>query len=120
MAYNYNYTPNYFGQPVVPVVPQVQQSAPTPQQSNGLIWIQGESAAKSYLVAPGNTVLLMDSEAQKFYIKSADASGMPQPLRVFEYKEVSGGTAPQVDMGKYVTREELEKALAELKGEHHE
>ena len=119
MAYNYNYTPNYFGQPVVPVVPQVQQQAPA-QQSNGLIWIQGEAAAKSYLVAPGNTVLLMDSEAQKFYIKSADASGMPQPLRVFEYKEVSSGSAPQVDMGKYVTRDEVEKMIAELKGDHHE
>lgn len=115
MPYN-NYIPNYFQQPVYP---QVQPQAPG-QQSNGLVWVQGESGAKSYLVAAGNTVLLMDSEAQRFYIKSADNSGMPQPLRIFEYKEISSGTTPQVDMGKYVTKEELDKIIADLKGDHHD
>ena len=31
--------------------------------------------------------MLMDSESQCFYLKSADASGMPLPLRVFDYTE---------------------------------
>lgn len=39
------------------------------------------------MVAAGNTVLLMDSENQTFYLKSADPSGMPLPLRIFDYKE---------------------------------
>lgn len=83
-------------------------SAPPP--SSGLIWVQGENGAKSYLVSANNTVLLMDSEAERFYIKSVDASGMPRPLRIFEYKEV-GVSAP----AEYVTKAEFEKALAELK-----
>lgn len=78
--------------------------------SNGLIWVQGETGAKSYIVAPNATVLLMDSEQQRFYIKSADSSGMPLPLRVFEYKEIT----EQAD-DKYITREEVEKMLADLK-----
>lgn len=94
----------------------MQTPAPSATAANsGLVWVQGESGAKSYLVAPNNTVLLMDSETQKFYIKSADASGMPLPLRVFDYKEV--GAAEPIDPGKYVTREELEKRFAELKAE---
>ena len=94
MAYNnyfpMSYQPMYY-QPQYqpPQVQQTQQAAPTQQQSNGLIWVQGEGGAKSYLVAPNTTVMLMDSETQRFFLKSADASGMPLPLRTFEYKEVA-------------------------------
>ena len=54
------------------------------QQSNPIIWVQGEAGARAYLVAPGNTVQLWDSEAQTIYLKSADASGMPS-MRVLDY-----------------------------------
>lgn len=50
--------------------PQQQQTA---QQTAPIIWVQGEEAAKSYLCAPGNSVLLMDSEKSSFYIKTVDA-----------------------------------------------
>lgn len=70
----YNYFPNY--QPF-------QQNYNQPQQ-NGIIWVQGESGAKSYLVAPNQTVQLWDSESQTIYLKSADASGMPS-IRILDY-----------------------------------
>ena len=62
------------------------------QDTNGLIWVQGEAGAKSWYIAPGSTVLLMDSEAQRFYLKSADMNGVPA-MRTFEYTEV--GIQPQ-------------------------
>lgn len=96
-------TPGY-AQPTISTNPS--------NSNNGLVWVQGEGGAKSYLVAPNTTVLLMDSESQKFYIKSADNSGMPMPLRTFEYKEV--GAAEQIPVDKYVTKEELDRRLAEL------
>ena len=70
-------------------VPQIQQNAPqqAQPQNNGIIWVQGEQAAKGYPVAPNQSVLLMDSEQSAFYIKSADNAGMPQPLRIFDYSE---------------------------------
>lgn len=81
MAYNNYYPASYQAMQYYPQVPQVQQ----PQQNNtGLIWVQGEGAAKSYLVAPGNTVALFDNESQTIYIKSADASGMPS-MRILDY-----------------------------------
>ena len=105
------------------------QTAPTPTQpmaqqgNNGLIWVQGEAGAKSYLVAPGNTVMLMDSEGERFYLKSADASGMPMPLRIFEYKERTETTsqsfsanvaAQNVNFDNFVTREEFERRMASM------
>jgi len=94
-----------------------QYQQPAQQNSSGLLWVQGEAGAKSFLVGPGQSVLLMDSEGLRFYLKSADASGMPMPLRVFEYAEVTGQvSAPQpTEPGhEYVTREEFETRLAQL------
>ena len=90
---------------------------PTAQQgNNGLIWVQGEAGAKSYLVAPGNTVMLMDSEGERFYLKSADASGMPMPWRPFDYKERLNATTSDFSEldGKYITREEVERRMASM------
>lgn len=108
-----------FQQPTVPSTAQ-----PTPQNgNNGLIWVQGEAGAKSYIVAPGNTVMLMDSEGERFYLKSADASGMPMPLRIFEYKErtetQSQATGPivtsqNVNFDNFVTREEFEQRMSSM------
>lgn len=94
------------------MVPAQMTSAPQPPQTNqGLLWVQGEAGAKSYLVAPNTTVLLMDSEGSRFYLKSTDNAGMPS-LRVFEYSEVAQNavSAPNTEKinldGKYVTRDE--------------
>ncbi|WP_418254351.1 hypothetical protein [Gemmiger formicilis] len=86
------------------------------QQSAPIIWVQGEEAAKSYLCAPGNSVLLMDSEKSSFYIKAVDASGMPQPLRVFDYTERTAQKppekVPEAQVGNYVTRAEFDALAA--------
>ena len=96
-------------------VPQMQ-TVPQQQVNQGLLWVSGEVGAKSYLVAPNSTVLLMDSDAQRFYLKSADNAGMPN-LRIFEYTEVTNipqnaPQAPNLDENvlndKFVTREEYE------------
>lgn len=79
-----NYQTGY--QPQALPAMQSQASYPAPS-SNGINWVSGESGAKSWIVGRGESVLLMDSESQCFYLKSADASGMPLPLRVFDYTE---------------------------------
>lgn len=69
---------------------QPMQARPDP---GGLNWVQGEAGAKSWYITPGSTVLLMDSEAQRFYLKSADMNGLPA-MRTFEYNEI-GAAKPQ-------------------------
>jgi hypothetical protein len=120
--YNYGLpSPNY----QVPMqyqqqYPQIQQTiSNTPinqHTSSGIIWVQGEAGAKAYPVAPGNSLLLMDSESEVFYIKSTDASGVPMPLRIFNYTEIVQ-TQPhkdevvntELDTSQFVTRDELDE-----------
>lgn len=72
------------------------------QDSGGLTWVQGEAGAKSWFVAPGSTVLLMDSESMRFYLKSADMSGVPA-LRTFEYNEVGSNPNKQQEVTQAAT-----------------
>lgn len=95
---------------------QSMQQAQNQQSSNGIIWVQGEEGAKAYMVAPGNSVLLMDSENSAFYIKSSDNSGMPMPLRIFDYvernaKQQTQNIKPNVE---YVTRQEFDALSARI------
>ena len=137
--YNYNYNP--YNSPYYPqnngampdnltqlrnaqampqAQPQPMQVTPS-QPANSIIWVQGETGAKSYPVAPNTTVLLMDSESGRFYLKTADHSGMPLPLRTFEYTEVFANTpnsptnAPKndfsVELSNYVTFDQLTEIL---------
>jgi hypothetical protein len=106
-----NYQTGY--QPQALPAMQSQASYPAPS-SNGINWVSGESGAKSWIVGRGESVLLMDSESQCFYLKSADASGMPLPLRVFDYTERTQN-APQVSQSvlnqssdNFITRNEFE------------
>ena len=81
MAYNNGFPNSY--QSYYPQFYQPQQIQQN-QQSNGIIWVQGEAGAKSYLVAPNTTVQLWDSEDQIIYLKSADVSGMPS-MKILDY-----------------------------------
>ena len=105
--------------------PYQNQYAP---QHGGLIWVQGIEAAKSYPVSAGQSVLLMDSESNAFFIKTAYASGMPLPLRIFDYAERTVQNAPKtaqetrtepsIDLSAYVTRDELESRIAQIRTDY--
>jgi hypothetical protein len=102
-------------------MPQFQQF--TAPQNNGIQWVQGEEAAKSYYVQPSKSVLLMDSESKCFYIKSVDASGMPLPLRIFDYTErtqaaPASPTTNATPNNDYITREEFERRISEISSSH--
>lgn len=98
-------TPTYYPTAYSYNMPQPQPTA-QPQQDTALIWVQGEAGAKAYIVKPGSSVVLMDSEKDFFYIKTVDLSGMPN-LRVFEYKEI--GSKPEIPVGNFVAREEFDE-----------
>lgn len=101
---------------------QPQQYQPQ-QTQNGIVWVQGEAGAKAHPVGAGQSALLMDSESNVFYIKSSDVSGMPLPLRIFDYQERNTNASPTavqnstIDTSIYVTKEELEKRLEEITGQ---
>lgn len=77
-----------------------------------IIWVQGESGAKSYLVPPNSPpTLLLDSEANRFYIKSADSAGMPT-LKGFQFSELILEGSPEAEIAK--ARQETEGLKTEL------
>lgn len=115
MAYYQPYYQNSY-QNNYPQNPQLQ-NLQQPQQNNGIIWVQGEAGAKSYLVAPNTTVQLWDSESQTIYLKSADASGMPS-IKTLDYtiREKAEATQSHENILRvdYVTREEFEALKSKI------
>jgi len=110
----------YSAQPVQ--MPQSYGYSAAPQPQNDIHWVQGAAGAKAYNLDPGRSVLLMDSEANKFYIKSTDQSGMPLPLRSFRYteeaEEVDNNQSGngKCDMSQYLTKDDFKRMLEEYLG----
>lgn len=112
----YNNPYQQYNNPYQPYTPPVQNYQPV-QPDTSIIWVQGESGAKAYPVQNGKSVVLFDSESEHFFIKTADASGMPQPLRVFSYSETNENDmkAPAIDTSQFITRDEFEAAIEKLR-----
>ena len=118
MAYN-----NYFPAGYQPMYSMQSNAYPTqmgvgnnqPNTQSSLIWVQGEGAAKSYPVAPNQTVALWDSESQTVYLKSADGSGMPN-IRILDYTiRDNTSKSPEISpMGDFATKEDMEHLKEEL------
>lgn len=117
MAFNNGFPTGY--QPAQMYYSQPQQSVQMqqPQQNNnGIIWVQGEAGAKSYLVAPNTTVQLWDSESQTIYLKSADASGMPS-IKILDYTIRDSAPSTVTPVGSqinYATKEDIGALQGEL------
>ena len=119
MALFNNYPTAY--QPYYPInyQPQnsgVQTNAQPTAQANGIIWVQGEAGAKSYLVAPNTTVQLWDSESQTIYLKSADASGMPS-MKYIDYTIRDANPPVQTfsaEEHNYISKDELNAVKGQI------
>lgn len=132
MAYNFfpaGYQPQTYPQMYPQNTQQMtqQQSYPQPAQQNGIVWVQGIEGAKSHPVSAGQAVLLMDSEANCLYLKSADQTGMPS-LRIFDYTERTQtppdgqkldvtGFISKDELSHYATKDDVKSAILALKEE---
>ena len=76
---------------------------------NNMTWVQGEAGAKAFIVAPGNTMVLWDSEAQVIYIKEADMMGRPS-MQILDY---TIRNKPKDEME--VLKEEIENLKKQIK-----
>lgn len=94
---------NFFGG-----YPQPQQYQNYQQNNNVIVVpVQGEQGASIYPVAAGNTVLLMDFNLKKFWIKSTDINGLPAKFAAFDFKEEVKPIAQ--DTGNFVSRNEFDE-----------
>lgn len=81
------------------------------QNTNNLVVVPingGEATANAYPVASGNTVMLIDFEIGKFWLKS-NVNGIPQRLRPFSFREdVQDQQQVQQSAGQPISRVEFD------------
>lgn len=120
MQQYYNQPTNSYYNPNGPYTILPQTVSPIQQSQNTFAWIQGGIAtATNYPVAPGNTVVLIDSDNPLLFIKSADLSGKPQPMQTRylvteeEYNKLQNGNQNEMISKEYVTKEDFQKYISE-------
>lgn len=118
---------NNFQNPYLPYPPQFYNNPfpippAQPQDTLEVKFIQGGSnSAKAYPVMPGKSVLLMDSEESKFFLKTMEINGVPKPIREFKYEEIVEASPIDIPTAKeispeYVTKDDLNAALDKIIG----
>ena len=135
MAYG-NYAPfyrgGYFNPMQTPTMPQMadnqnqfaqpyqapMQTNPTPlpmqtQPTNDtMLFVLNENEASAYPVAPNNSVVLWDKNNKTFYIKTANAQGIPS-MQIYDFTErieklQNESTTHECSCGdKFATKEQL-------------
>ena len=95
-----------------PVMQTQPVQAPQPSIS-GPVYVNGEAGAKGFIIGANQTVMLIDADpdANTFWLKSADASGMPS-MRTFDYTERNAAKAAAAPTVDYVTHKELDALAA--------
>lgn len=84
------------------------------QQAQNIQYVNGKQSAESYQLPANSSVVLMDSNCARFYLKKTDASGLAT-VKAYDFKEVEE-EKPQ----EYVTKAEFDKFKASMKGVKHE
>lgn len=114
------FMPNQFGYQPQQINQPVQQQ---PSSNLMTIFVNSEDEVLNYPVAAGLTVLLISFNQKKFWLKSTNTNGVPQPLRVFPFTEEVQSNVPLNNQNDGVTREEfralsdkLDKLLQDLGG----
>jgi len=136
MAYNYGnygngnmmYYPTATGiqNPNMNMNPNYQAATPVqqmPQSPTGINWVRGEAGARAWHLNPGESALLMDSEAPVLYAVSADVYGRPLPMETYDLikRDNSIVNMPQSNSHssensreQYVKMSELEDKITEI------
>lgn len=101
---------------------QVPMQTPTqfiqPQSSGDpMLWVLNENEASSFPVAPNNSVVLWDKNNKTFYIKTANAQGIPS-MQIYDFaerKEMSEN-APKTHECSYGDKFATKEQIADLRG----
>jgi hypothetical protein len=87
---------------------QLQALQPQMSVTNQMQYVNNRQSAEAYQMQPNSSVVLWDSNSDKFYVKQSDASGFCT-VKAFEYKEkVEEKETPT----EYVTKGEFDELKA--------
>lgn len=91
--------------------PANQQMMTPPTIRAEIVQVDGEEAANSFPVGAGSSQMMIARDDSAIFVKTAAANGQGYTLDVF-VKRPPAPVKPPVDMGAYVTRDELPELLA--------
>ena len=102
--------------PIYPTMPNVfpTQMNIGPTQPTQIQYVNDKSSAEAYQMPANSSVILMDSNMARFYMKQTDASGV-STIKTYDFKESEADKPTE-----YVTKQEFEKFKASMKGGRHE
>lgn len=95
---------------------QVNQQQPVNYgSSNSIIWVNNESEAQNYPVAPNNAVALWDSQKAAIYLKQADASGKPtfKAFDLIEHK-IADLSNEKAEANNFISKSDLDALQTEI------
>ena len=102
--------------PVQQPIQQMTMQTPTQfiqsQPTNDMLFVLNENEASAYPVAPNNSVVLWDKNNKTFYIKTANAQGIPS-MQIYDFTEriekaQNEPTTHKCTCGdKYATKEQI-------------
>ncbi len=98
----YSQMPQGYGQPM-----QVQGQVQPMRDDR--IWVEGEEAARAYLVAVGSSAVLWDNNRDTIYFKQTDSTGRPLPMMILDFTVRDQNQKPD-----YVTRQEFKQLVDAL------
>lgn len=114
-GYPANYQPfgyqNYQQMQGAQMTPANQQMMTPPTIRAEIVQVDGEEAAGNFPVGAGSSQMMIARDDSAIFVKTAAANGQGYTLDVF-VKRPPAPVKPPVDMGAYVTREELPELLA--------
>ena len=108
--YNFpNYNPNGF------------TSSPNLNNTNVYAFVNGVEGAKSFIINPNSTVLLMDNENPICYMKQSNSIGQSS-LRYFKLLEINEQQAreettpkqPKIMSNEYVSKSDFDKLMSKV------
>lgn len=91
-------------------IPQIVPQAP--QQT--IPYVNGRQSAESYQLPANSSVILMDTNLPRFYMKQTDANGVVT-IKSYDFKETE-----EEKPKEYVTKQEFEAFKAKIKGGRNE
>ena len=97
--------------PIYPYQMQVPNTTQLVQPTQTTQYVNGKQSAESYQMPANSSVILMDSNTSRFYLKQTDASGMAT-IKTYDFKEIEADKPTE-----YVTKSEFEQFKAKLKGQ---
>lgn len=83
-----------------------------PQNANNLIAVRGENEARSYPMAPGNSITFKDETAPYIYTKTMGLSPLDPP-RFEKYKIIKENDEPQ-EQNNYATMEDIKALISDI------